>query len=437
MNIIIAGAGRVGFRLARTLSPKNNVVIMDQNEEALSKLSDSIDALTICANIENPRGYEGLKGKAYDFFIAVTDTDEINLIGSLIVDEKINVKRKIIRLKNQFFATSSIASKIGITDAVFPFSMVGQSVKSLIQYPCASNVKGLKNITCKLISAKATVPEGESLPMETFASNSVKIVGIDRQKKFFIPDSRDKIENNDTVYFFGEPEAINQFTPYLNPSYCKKIKYVVIFGAHTLGIEIAKALIECNMRIKIIEKDIHLCMYASQLLQDNVTVINSKYGDFRLFEEEGLGSADMIIAATPNDNENIVKCVEARELGVNRVVAINNDIEHYQLMHTLGIIALRGPKMNAFYAIMEIINSNKKVEERLFCGGAAICLMQKFDIGSPVPKLNNQVDMFSFYLQGSSIILDSDHLNPQVSFSVIIFTARKNEEGARKWINML
>ena len=79
MNIIIAGAGRVGFRLARTLSPKHDVIIIDQNEEALRRLNESIDALTLYANVEDPKSYESLKGKTYDYFIAVTDSDEINL----------------------------------------------------------------------------------------------------------------------------------------------------------------------------------------------------------------------------------------------------------------------------------------------------------------------------------------------------------------------
>jgi trk system potassium uptake protein TrkA len=436
MTIIIAGAGRVGFRLARTLSNKHNVIIMDQNEEALKRLNESIDALTLFANVEDPKSYESLTGKKYDLFIAVTDSDEINLVCSLIANEKIEASRTIIRLKNQFFAKSSIASKIGITDAVFPLSMVAYSLQSLVLHPGASNVKCFKGLPFKLISIKATFEGEDGIPVENLSSEALHVVGIDRQKSFFIPTQRDQIRTGDTVYCFGEPETIQAKTTSLHVKAPRSVKTAVIFGASDLGITLAQALVDQDITVKLIEKDVNLCNQAANLLQHDVTVINSKYGDFRLFEEEGLLSVDMLIAATPNDNENIVKCIEAKSMGINRVIAINNDIEHYKLMHTLGLIALRGPKMNAFYAIMEIINSNVNVDERLFCGGSAICFMRHFQSATQ-PKLLNNAKTLSFCIQDGRICTSGQSLNENQPFSIVTFTDRQSEDSVRSWINTL
>lgn len=89
-------------------------------------------------------------------------------------------------------------------------------------------------------------------------------------------------------------------------------------------------------KVKIIEKDLHLCEVADEVLQGKVSVINSKYSSNDLFEDENLSNADIFIAASNNDEFNIIKCLEAKEKGINKVVAINNDLEYYQLMHSIG-----------------------------------------------------------------------------------------------------
>jgi len=436
MNIIIAGAGRVGFRLARTLSPKHDVIIIDQNEEALRRLNESIDALTLYANAEDPKSYESLKGKTYDYFIAVTDSDEINLVCSLIADEKIFVKRKIIRLKNKFFAKSSIASKIGITDAVFPFSMVAESVKSIALTPCANNVKCFKHFPQQLISIRAKTAVTTPTPIASLTSETLKVVGVDRGGDFFIPSPEELLCQNDIIFCFGNPASILALGQQLQQETPRKNRCGVIFGASILGVEIAKALVESGITVKLIEKDLALCTQASGLLQENATVINSKYGDYRLYQEEGLASADILIAATTNDNENIVKCIEAKELGIKRVIAINNDIEHYRLMHSLGIIALRGPKMNAFYGIMEIFNSNATVEERYFCGGSGLVFMRHFE-NLPSSLRSTPSEAFILFIQQHRIVSSMQNLIREESFTLLAFAKRINEEGVQSWINGL
>ncbi len=438
MDIIIAGAGGVGFKLAQTLCLKHNVTIIDKNEDALNRLQESIDILAITGNIEDPKTYQVLADKEYGLFIAVTDIDEANIISTLIADETINVKDKMIRLKNDFFAKSSIGKKLGISTSVFPFSIAANSVEALLDFPKANNVKSFNEFTQKLISVRAK----SSLAYEEIISTSIKIVGVERDKNFFIPNSYENIQKEDLIYLLGEERSIKDLCSTLDPQMPKEIKNIVIFGADLLGVEIAVRLSKHNnINIKLIEKDLKKCENASDILQENVAVINSKYGDYQLFKEEGLKNADMLIASTKNDEENIIKCLEAKEYGIKKIVAINNDMKHYYLMHKLGIITVRGPKTNAYYSFLEKISSSSIVTQRQYCGGKGILLVRKISENSILLETKlypyKKDNACSFVVRGEKIQEFNKPREIEQGDIIIIFGLSENEEGMSEWINSL
>ena len=333
MDILIAGAGTVGFNLARTLSVGHNVIVIDRNVEALERLQESLDILTIRGDIEDPSTYKKIIDKNIDLFIAVTDTDEANIISIIIANDTIKIKRKFIRLKNKFFAKTSIKEKIGIDKTIFPLRITSQTIGTLIQYPKSNNVKSFKYTDFKLISVRV------SNNVKPFTPNyeNVAIVGVERGKFFYIPKKNETIYPNDLVYLFGTDEDVRKILSILDTDTPTKIQRCVVYGASALGIAIATILIENDIEVKIIEKDIKLCELAEEKLGGVATVINSIYSSKTLYEEEGLSHADMIIVATANDEYNIVKSMELKEHGANKVVAINNEIEYYNLMHSLGV----------------------------------------------------------------------------------------------------
>jgi trk system potassium uptake protein TrkA len=373
MNIIIAGAGKVGFNLARTLSPVHSVTVIDRNAEALHRLQESLDILPVHGDIEDPQTYRKLIDHEADLFIAVTDLDEANLISTLIVDDSIEVDRKIIRLRNQFFARSSIREKLGVDETVFPLELSSRTVATLLEYPRANNVKRFPYTARKLISIRVA----ESVSSEGIESEGVYVVGIERSKSFFIPREPVTIEVGDLVYLFGEEEKIRHHCARLEGETPWRIRRCVVFGASDLGIAIARTLLENGMEVKLLDEDPGACRRADEALEGEALALNCKYGMEEIFEEEGLERADMLIAATKNDEYNIIKCLEAREHGVHKVVAINNEIEYYKLMHSLGIVVVRGPKMAAYHRIIETIHSTRLLLERKYCGGAGTAFLRR------------------------------------------------------------
>ena len=438
MNIIIAGAGHVGYELAKTLSPYHNIVVIDKDRLALESMQEALDILPVFGDVENPETYKKLLDKDIDLFIAVTDIDEANLISVIIASDTINAKTTIIRLRNHFFAKSSLMQKFGIDEAIFPIELTSQSVVSLLKYPKANNVKIFKYTDKKLISLRLTKLDG---PIGIVPEGYV-IVGIERGSEFFIPKKDTQIEPNDLVYLFGDDIDIFKFCKTYGEDSSIHNDRIAIFGAKELGVSIANDLIEEGKEVKLIDKELEVCKIADEQIGGRATVLNCKFSTKELYEQEGLKHADIVIAATNDDEYNIVKCLEAKEQGVKKVIAINSELEHYELMHSLGIVVIRGPKISAYNAILERIHSSSIVAERNFCGGKGRIYMHKVlensNIIDKTVKLPKAEENVAIYLIRDGEILEcQEALACEAEDVIVAFCSKEHEDTINRWIHSL
>lgn len=435
MNIIIAGAGKVGFNLAKTLSIGHNVTIIDQNSEALHRIQESLDIMPMRGDVEDTRTYESFKDKKIDLFIAVTNNDDVNLISAVVADTVLKINKKFVRLEKQFFDGDKIQNKLGIDKLIFPIHLASEAISSLLAYPKANNIKNFKYTDFKLVSIK--IPS-KFIPKE-FKSDRLTTVGIERKKKFFIPkDEKIEILPNDLVYFFGSEIDINILFETIEPERNINTQKCVVFGGARLGVAIAQQLVALGRDVKLVEKDLKLCEIADEDLEGKASIINSKYSSYDIFEDEGLDSADIFIAATSNDEFNIIKCLEAREIGIKRVVAINNEMEYYNLMHSLGITVVRGPKMSAYSKIMEEIGSTGVVLQKSFCGAKAIVFMRRIFtnsklIGTNLKALKVQESLL-FFMRGSLISPLNGKFVLQEDDLIIAFCTSQESAKVKQWI---
>ncbi|MBU1927886.1 NAD-binding protein [bacterium] len=435
MNILIAGAGKVGFNLARTLCVAHNVTVIDRNAQALQKLQESLDILTIQGDIENPLTYKKLMNDEIDLFIAVTDSDEANIISIIIADDTITIKRKFIRLKNKFFAKTSIKEKVGIDKTIFPIRITSQTIGTLIKYPLSNNVKAFKYTDFKLFSIRIS----RDIAPVSLNYENVAVVGVERGKDFFVPKINETFYPGDLVYLFGNDADMKVILPKLDTTAPLKIQRCVVIGASELGVSIASVLIENNIAVKIIEKNVSLCEIAEEKLEGKATVVNSKYSSKTLYEDEGLGNAEMIIVATENDEYNIIKSIEFKEHGAKKVVAINNESEYYSIMHTLGIIVVRGPKMSAYNTIIENIDSHGVINERIYCGGKAIIYMHKIFEGSKhinkeIEAYKNQDSMCLYILRDEKLLKFDKKIIMKEKDIIISFAAIDSAPKIKDWM---
>jgi trk system potassium uptake protein TrkA len=438
---MIVGAGSVGYFLAQGLSYKHDVIIVDKNIDKLRKIDENLDILTLHGDIQNPDIYDSLHFNSIDIFIAVTDSDEANLLSTLIIDEAVEVKKKIIRLKNEHFLNSSILKRINIDDAVFPDILIAQKVKALFDFPKVNNVKEFVQFEQKLISIKIHYDGKNRYFVNDLVDRGLFIVGIEREKSFFIPLLDEELKEKDLIYLFGDGKIVKEVSLNLDCKMPKQIENVVIFGANKSAQNIAKSLKCKELEIKMIEKDINLCNEASEFLQDGVSIINASFGEHELFESEKLKYADMVIAASENDEKNIVKCIEARGYGIEKVVALNNDSAYYGLMHQLGIVVVRGSKVATRYYIMDNISSSSIVSVQRFCGGLAVMFIRKIYPNSKLisftlkaPKFHK----FHIYQIRDKQIFQVEDFKPLIeNDTIVLFGAVENEEEMHKWIYSL
>ncbi len=152
MNIIISGAGKVGFNLAKVLSIGHNVTIIDKNAEALSRMQESLDILAIHGSSEDRAVYEKIKDKEITLYIAVTNDDNVNLVSLMVADIVLTIERKMVRIKNRFFNNSDIKERLGIENLIFPIDIASKAISTLLAYPETNNVKFLKHTKYKLFS---------------------------------------------------------------------------------------------------------------------------------------------------------------------------------------------------------------------------------------------------------------------------------------------
>jgi len=435
MNIIISGAGKVGFNLAKTLSIGHNVTVIDKNKDALFRLQESLDILPYFGDIRDPSTFVEFEDMDIDLFIAVTDNDEANIISSLIVDDILSIKRKFLRLKNRFYADTKIKDRLSIDELIFPIILSSKSVLNFLNFPKVNNIKDFKYTDYKLISIFAQEDISFEQLQVSMQNQYERVVAVEREKELIIAPKED-IKRGDLIYFFLHLDSIKRVCGLFDQS-SSKIQNCVVFGADALGVEIAKILISHKKNTKLIESDIKLCQKADEILGGEADIINSKYQDEKLFYEENLDKADLFISTFKDDEYNIIKCLEAKELGIKKIVAINNESEFYHLMHRLGIVTVRGPKMSAYNTIIEAINNSKVIVEKYFCGGKGVLYLRKIFENSKLIGKDIELPKYDktdfFILRGGEILI-LDEISLQEDDIIVVISDMELSSKVKFWI---
>lgn len=406
MNVLIAGAGKVGYFLAKELMIDNDVILIDNNEETIQNIQESLDILSICGDVKNPKSYQSIS-QDIDLFIAVTNSDEVNLLSCLIIDNIVNVKEKIVRLKNNFFKSNDIKKRLSIDEIITPSINVSKLFNFVIDFPFVNNVKIFDYTKAFLLSIR--VDESfDPILIKTFVkdfNHKLIISGIERSGKFFIPKEMDVVMPNDLLYLFT---FANQMK-YLQKNVCinsiKSLKNCVVYGANQQGIEIAKVLSKKSLNVKLLDKSIQRCKEANAVLKNSVEVIKSNYNMDDVLEEDAKNT-DMFVCSTSDDEYNITKCMEAKQKGIVKVIGTHNNKRYASLMRNLGVEVIRGEKINAIYSILERISSSRLISQRSFCGGVGSVLLIKLFNDSKL--IGKKLKLSSSILEKSNFFIVRD-----------------------------
>ena len=359
MKAIIIGAGEVGFHIAKLLTAQaNDVVLIDESDAACDRVSEQLDLQTLRGSGASPRLLKTAGIDEADLIIAVTNSDEINMLACQIA-HRYKVSRKIARVSNpDYFSTESglTPTDFGIDLLVNPEQLCVAEFVRLLQIPEAREIVDFEDGRVQLVSfrIKQTNPLiGKSLA-ELDANgllNDIRFAAISRRgrsdnghpiingsRHIVIPRGPDALQQGDEVFVIGSAIAVEQLLRISGITFNQQLNRVIIVGASPIGIELARVLEERDTNVKLIEADQAKAALASQMLK-RTTVLHGNYLQFRLLEEAGVEEVNGFVSVTGDDENDIMACMTAKENGAQRALAL------VQQPHYLPLLA-RIPRLD-------------------------------------------------------------------------------------------
>ena len=368
MNIIICGAGKVGFSISQQLSAQgHSITVIDQSSEDIKKINDALDVKGIVGRATLPSVLENAGAEKADMIIAVTRNDETNMVVCQLASSLFNISKKIARIRTKDFLEGKrhklySKSNIPIDVIISPEIEVAKSLFRRLEAPGALDNVPFANNKLKmleiLIEKKCPII---NIPLkkltEKFPNFKANILGAVRKDKFLILKKEDKILEGDQVYVVVSTDQLNDILKTFGHE--EKIsKKILIIGGGNIGFNLAKML-ENNfddMRVKIIEKNKARAEEIANELSSSI-VINGDGLDEEILKEANLEETETVLALTNDDENNIMACVLAEKSGLQkRTLAITNKSNYNLLQSSLNIDDLIDPRMTTVSRILEQVH---------------------------------------------------------------------------------
>ena len=374
MNIIICGAGRVGFTIAKQLSEQgHSITVIDTSSEDIQKIDDALDVKAIVGKATYPTILEKANAAETDMIIAVTRNDEINMVICQIAFSIFNIPKKIARIRSQDylnpkFTTVYNKENLPIDVIISPELEIAKSIQRKLEAPGALDsvpfadnkirlLEILINDGCSLINIKLNDLT------KKYPNLDANVIGIIRDDKFLIPKKEDEIRKNDKIYVIinssQTAETLEAF------GHTEKVsKKILIVGGGNIGFNLAKNIEETldAARVKIVEKDKERAEFLASEL-NNTIVINGNGLDEEVLAEANLEEAETVLALTNDDEDNLMVSVlvekfakDEKEIEDKRTMALVNKPNYSLLQNSLKIDDLIDPRMNTVSSILKHVH---------------------------------------------------------------------------------
>tara|TARA_B100000161_G_scaffold239019_1_gene190258 strand:- start:335 stop:1726 length:1392 start_codon:yes stop_codon:yes gene_type:complete len=374
MNIIICGAGRVGFTIAKQLSDQgHSITVVDPSSEDIQKIDDALDVKAIVGKGTYPSILEKANATETDMIIAVTRNDEINMVICQIAFSIFNIPKKIARIRSQDYLNPKFTrvynkENLPIDVIISPEIEIAKSIQRKLEAPGALDsvpfadnkirlLEILINEKCNLINIKLNDLT------KKYPNLDANIIGIIRDDKFIIPKKNDDIKLNDKIYVLINSSQMSETLDAFGHN--EKIsKKILIVGGGNIGFNLAKNLEESldTLRVKIIEKDKERAEYLAGEL-NNTIIINGNALDEEVLVEANLEEAETVLALTNDDEDNLMVSVlvekfakDEKEINDKRTMALINKPNYSLLQNSLKIDDLIDPRMNTVSSILKHVH---------------------------------------------------------------------------------
>ena len=372
VHAIIIGAGKVGFSIAQMLSYEgHDVVVIEKDEERFLYIQETLDVQTILGSGSSPVILEEAGVTNSDLVVAVTETDELNIVSCLMA-KQYGVPKTVARVRDPDYVETSHKSpqfSLGIDLIINPEQVTAKEIIKLMEVPEALNVEYFADGQIQLLELKLTesaVVVGKRLKDLDLAGNAL-IVAISRSGKMIIPRGDNHLQVNDIVFIVARTEQMVDVEKLLGKSRAA-IEKVMILGGGRIGYYLARLLEEKKKEVKIIEKDREKCRVISGKLNHSL-VLNGDGTDIDLLQEEGAGEVDLFVAVTGDDKLNLLVSLIAKHLGVENTITVIRRSDYIPLVEKVGIDTVVSPRSLTTSTILKLILPQEVVSVS-FLGGA-------------------------------------------------------------------
>lgn len=363
MRIFFAGGGHCTEYIARRLTREgHDLVLVEQDEARCAHLSEKVDARIIHGKVNSIADWKRAGLVEADMFMACTQNDETNVLACMIANDIAPDALKAIRLRTpEFEQFKQTFDRVGlrVDRIIHPETDMVNRILRVITVPGVSDIRTFADGRISLFSMNlednsplAGMQVGE-FPQHVGAGVAL-IAVVFRGTESIIPDSQDKLASGDHVYIVTVTEQLEHTLAYIGIQRRPHIRQVYITGGGEVGLELARALEQTKASVKLFEIDAKRCDYLASELAHTV-VINADGTSQETLLEEKIEGIDAFISLTGDEDDNLIACLLARRMNVDKVVPRVTSINYLELAQRLGINTTVNPRIKAADALLEFI----------------------------------------------------------------------------------
>ncbi len=407
MKIIIAGAGEVGFHLAKLLSfESQNITLIDPNRDFLAHADAQLDIRVVRGDATSIAVLKDARVDETDLLIAVTSSETTN-ITVCVLAKQLGAKRTIARISNTEFIDRKDEvgfTKFGIDELISPESLASNEIELLLSQSAFNDTYEFENGALTMIGlslSRNSAFVGKSVKEVARMYPTLKYVPLAMQRygtQFtLIPRGDTKFKKGDQVYFTTVKNGVDQIVK-LTGKTNQEIKTVMILGGSKIGYKTAKDLCKSKFNVKLIERDNDKAFEIADDIPECL-VINGDGRNVDLLQEESIEDMDAFIAVTGNSETNIMSCLIAKSKGVKKTIALVENMDYFQLSHSIGIDTLINKKLlaanNIFrfvrrgevVAMTKLNNMNAEILEFRVTPNSRVCNKKIRDLNFPISAI--------------------------------------------------
>ena len=400
MKIVIVGAGEVGFHIASRLAfEKKDVVVIDKSPEALRRVSESLDVQAVQGCGSNPKILEEVGVKAADLLLAVTDSDETNLIACLFAGILSPATIRLARIRGEEYLLYGDALReppYGIDVLINPEAEAVKTVVRLLQVPGALDVGEFAEGRIKVIGVrldKACPVKGTKLVdlRKKTGEQKILVVAIKRDDRLIIPSGDDRLQAGDMIYFVSEEKELKAALKIFGKT-AERFNRVLLVGGGNLGFKLAKALEGLSIHTKLIEKSPDRCRELAEQL-DKVIVLHGDGSEQGILEEENVRDMDVVATLTGDEETNILTSLLAQRLGAQKTVTRISKFSYFPLVSAIGLDHIVSSRLAAINTILQHVRRGKVLSAMALKGEEAevleaVALETSDVVGKPLRNIS-------------------------------------------------